>query len=144
VFVHFKGDVDLKESSFYLIGKPKITKILFETNKNFVFSDEVPLKVNNNVQIMKNTDAQKTESIVVLSFGVFASETLSDVPFKIDMEIEGHFGWDEKLSQSTQLKDMLRQNAPAILYSYIRPIITLITVEANMPPLVIPLMNFCE
>lgn len=142
--MRFKGDINLKESSFYLIGKPKITKILFEINKNFVFSDEVPLKVNNNVQIMKNTDAQKMESIVVLSFGVFASETLSDVPFKIDMEIEGHFSWDEKLSQSTQLEDMLRQNAPAILYSYIRPIITLITVEANMPPLVIPLMNFCE
>jgi len=144
VFVRFKGDINLKESSFYLIGKPKITKILFEINKNFVFCDEVPLKVSNNVQIMKNTDAQKMESIVVLSFGVFASETLSDVPFKIDMEIEGHFSWDEKLSQSTQLEDMLKQNAPAILYSYIRPIITLITVEANMPPLVIPLMNFCE
>ena len=136
--MRIKGDIDLKESSFYLIGKPKITKILFEINKNFVFCDEVPLIVSNNVQIMKNTDAQKMESIVVLAFGVFASETLSDVPFKIDMEIEGHFSWDEKLSQSTQLEDMLRQNAPAILYSYIRPIITLITVEANMPPLVIP------
>ena len=56
--MRFKGDVDLKESSFYLIGKPKITKILFETNKNFVFSDEVPLKVNNNVQIMKKCDAK--------------------------------------------------------------------------------------
>jgi len=39
---------------------------------------------------------------------------------------------------------MLRQNAPAALFSYLRPIVTQITVEANIPPLVLPLMNFTE
>ena len=38
----------------------------------------------------------------------------------------------------------LNENAPAILYSYLRPMITTITVDANLPPLVIPLMNFRE
>ena len=64
-------------------------------------------------------------------------------PFQFNMEIEGFFTWTEELGAKKELLEtMLNQNAPAILYSYLRPLITLITVEADMPPLVIPLMNF--
>ena len=135
----------MKESKFQLVGKPKITKMLFEANKEFVFKDEVSLDMNNSIHIIKNSDEQKYDSIVVLNFGIFTSKNLSDVPFKIDLEIEGHFIWDDQLEKDAiKLDSMLGRNAPATLYSYLRPIITLITVEANMPPLVIPLMNFCE
>lgn len=135
----------MKESSFQLVGKPRISKMLFETNKDFVFKDEVQLETNSNIHIIKNSDEQKNDSIVILKVGIFSSKSLSDVPFKLELEIEGHFMWDAKLAEDTyQLDSMLKQNAPAILYSYLRPIITLITVEANMPPLVIPLMNFSE
>lgn len=132
----------MKESSFQLIGKPKIIKVFYETNKNFIFDKEVSLKISNNVKIAKSLDQKKRESIVILSFGIFSDEDLSDVPFKMNMEIEGCFIWNEKLDNDSRLDDLLRQNAPAVLYSYLRPIITLITIEANMPPLVIPLMNF--
>jgi len=134
----------LKKSNFQLIGKPKITKIIFISNKDFVFDKEVSLKISNNVQIAKSMDQQKRESIVTLSFGIFSGENLSEVPFKIDLEIEGCFIWDEELEKNSRLDNLLKQNAPAILYSYLRPIITLITIEANMPPLVIPLLNFSE
>jgi len=143
--LRFRGDVSLKESSFQLVGKPRISKILFETNKDFVLKDEVQLETNSDIHIIKNSDEQKNDSIVILKVGIFTSNSLSDVPFKMDLEIEGHFMWDDKLAEDTyQLDNMLKQNAPAILYSYLRPIITLITVEAIMPPLVIPLMNFSE
>ena len=133
----------MEKSSFQLVGKPRISKMLFETNKEFVFKDEVQLEMNNNIHIIKNSDEQKYDSIVILNIGIFTSKNLSDVPFKMNIEVEGHFIWDEKLEEDTlQLDSLLKQNAPAILYSYLRPIITLITVEANMPPLVIPLMNF--
>lgn len=119
--------------------------MLFEANKEFVFKNEVQLEMNNNIHITKNSDGQKYDSLVTLSIGIFTSKNLSDVPFRMNIEVDGHFIWDEKLAEDTlQLDSMLKQNAPAILYSYLRPIITLITIEANMPPLVIPLMNFCE
>ena len=67
------------------------------------------------------------------------------MPFQINVEIEGYFNWDDELEKNAVLLDaMLKQNAPAILFSYVRPLITLLTVEADMPPLVIPLMNFKE
>jgi len=65
--------------------------------------------------------------------------------FKLDIEIQGCFAWDDMLDKDTeQLDTLLRQNAPAALFSYLRPIVTQITVEANIPPLVLPLMNFTE
>mgnify|MGYP001054462075 CR=1 FL=1 len=55
------------------------------------------------------------------------------------------FEWCKELEDNpTQLEVLLKENAPAILYSYLRPIITNMSIEASLPPLVIPLMNFRE
>lgn len=135
----------MKESSFQLVAKPQLIKVLFEINKDFVFEKEVALELSNNVRVLKNSNEQKKDSIVTLNIDIFPSKELADVPFKINIEIQGCFTWDETLVKDTvQLDALLRQNAPAALYSYLRPFITLITVEANMPPLVLPLMNFTE
>jgi len=135
----------LKESNFQLIGKPKVNSMSYETNKKFNFTDELPLEISNNVQIIRCEDVHSEEAIVVLEIGIFVSKEFENVPFKISMEIEGHFRWNDILKENEKLlATMLQSNAPAILYGYLRPLITLITVEANMPPLVIPLMNFID
>ena len=135
----------MKESYFQLVGKPQITKIKLDVNKDYIFEKEVTLEIDNNILVQKSADEQEKESIVVLKVGVFTSKELSVVPFKLDIEIQGCFAWDDVLDKDTvRLEAMLRQNAPAVLFSYLRPIVTLMTVEANMPPLVLPLMNFIE
>lgn len=135
----------MKESNFQLIGKPKVLKMSYESNKEYVFKDELVLELNNNIQVSKSDDKEIHESIIVLNVGIFTLKDISSVPFQINIEIEGHFKWDDELEGTPEILEiMLKQNAPAILYSYIRPIITLITVEGNMPPLVIPLVNFRE
>jgi|SRR5690554_6135190 len=135
----------MKESNFQLVGKPQITKIKLDVNKDYIFEKEVTLEIDNNILVQKSADEQEKESIVVLKVGVFTSKELSVVPFKLDIEIQGCFAWDDVLDKDTvRLEAMLRQNAPAVLFSYLRPIVTLMTVEANMPSLVLPLMNFIE
>ncbi len=135
----------MKESSFQLTGKPKVTKISYESNEQYVFKDELVLELNNNIQVIKSNEKERRESIVILNVGIFTLKDISFVPFQINIEIEGRFKWDDKLEGTPEILEiMLKQNAPAVLYSYLRPIITLITVEGNMPPLVIPLVNFCE
>ena len=135
----------MKESNFQLVGKPQITKIKLDVNKDYIFEKEVTLEIDNNILVQKSADEQEKESIVVLKVGVFTSKELSVVPFKLDIEIQGCFAWDDVLDKDTvRLEAVLRQNAPAVLFSYLRPIVTLMTVEANMPPLVLPLMNFIE
>jgi len=133
----------LKESNFQLTGKPKLNSFSLETNKEYKFDEELALEFDNNIRIIKGTEEHAQKAIVVLKIGIFTLQELSKVPFQIKIEIEGYFNWDDELEKNAVLLDtMLKQNAPAILFSYVRPLITLITVEANMPPLVIPLMNF--
>lgn len=135
--------MDLKASNFQLIDKPRIIKCVFEINKEFDFAGEMPLEIKNNVKVGRDSDEENREAIVVLNLGFFTESDFDKVPFKIEMEIEGLFGWEENLKNNMlQLESLLKENAPAILYSYLRPLITLMTVEANLPPLVIPLMNF--
>lgn len=133
----------MKESNFQLIGKPKLNRIDYQTNKKFVFAQELQLELSNHITITKNTKEGSHEAIVLLKAGIFTEKQFDEVPFQFNMEIEGFFQWTEKLAgQEELLNSMLNQNAPAILYSYLRPLITLLTVEADMPPLVLPLMNF--
>jgi len=133
----------LKKSNFQIIDKPRVVKCLFEVNKEFDFNGELELEIENKVKVVQSIAEEETEAVVILNLGIFTKSDFDKVPFKIDMSIEGNFIWDEDLKNNqSQLKIMLNENAPAILYSYLRPIITLMTVEGNMPPLVIPLLNF--
>ena len=134
----------MKESSLQLVGKPKINSISYETNKNFKFSNQaLELKIDHHISVSKGSGEHSQEAIVLLNIGFFTIEEFETVPFRISMEIEGHFKWTDELEKdSANLEKVLTQNAPAILYTYSRPFITLITFEADMPPLVIPLINF--
>lgn len=131
----------MKESKFQLIGKPRVTKCLFEISKKFDSDGELTLEIENSVKIIQSE--KDTEAMVILSLEIFKDKDFEKVPFYIEMAIEGYFAWSEELKvNQKQLDIMLKENAPAILYSYLRPLITMMTVEANLPPLVIPLMNF--
>ena len=139
-----KGEITLKPSNFQLIDKPRITKNVFLANTEFNFNEEVSLDIDNDIRIIKVSD-ERLSSLVILGLEFFKQSELKDVPFKLEMEIEGIFAWDEELDNNMeQLETLLKENGPAILYSYLRPIITSLTVDACLPPLVIPLMNFRE
>ena len=139
-----KGVIELKPSNFQLINKPRITKSIFQVNKDYNFSTEVLLEIDKNTKVSE-TFGEEMAAIVVLSLEFFQGKYFKEIPFKLEMEIEGIFKWDEELEDNpSQLEVLLKENAPAILYSYLRPIITSMSIEANLPPLVIPLMNFRE
>ena len=137
-----RGGKKLKSSNFQLLDKPRVTKSIFTINKDFNFDKEISLDMENNIKIAETSDEDLT-SLVVLNLRFFKDNELTNVPFNLEIEIEGFFGWDEELEENEdKLEVLLKENAPAILYSYLRPIITAMTVEANLPTLVIPLMNF--
>jgi len=135
----------MKESNFQLLGKPKLNQFQYQTNDEFCFKDEVSIEMDTNIRVSRGIDENALQALVVLTIGIFTKRDVKESPFVIEIEVEGHFRWTDELDKNNErLENMLKQNAPAILYSYARPLITLITVEANMPPLVIPLMNFQE
>ena len=86
----------MRESNFQLIGKPQVGRVYdLMLIKTVFFDKEVTLEINSNIRVLRNSREQKKEAIVILSIGIFSSKELPDVPFKLDIEIQGCFclGW---------------------------------------------------
>lgn len=67
------------------------------------------------------------------------SEEKQQLPFLINITIQGIFyfkNWEEKNNRS-----VIENNAIAVLFPYIRTLVTFVTSNANMTPYIIPVMN---
>lgn len=62
-------------------------------------------------------------------------------PFQIKAVMRSEFIWEANYGED-EIQALLNQNAPALLFSYLRPIIAGITNSAGLPPLNLPFMNF--
>lgn len=134
-----KGDFILRESNFQLIGKPKIVNLTFEANPDFSDDFEINLDVKSEISVAHIDEMCASVRLELQFF----KELTPEIPFILKILAQAEFEWDEELEANEKtLEIMLSENAPAIIYSYLRPFITTITIEANFPPLVIPLMNF--
>lgn len=51
-----RGVIGLKPSNFQLINNPKITKNIFQVNKDYDFSNEVLLEIDKNIKVAKMVD----------------------------------------------------------------------------------------
>lgn len=134
----------MKASQFRILEKPRLVSLTFNISNKFGFDGPVDIDAKTNVEVIKNPDSQ-TEAIVVLNISLFEDRTTENAPFKLNLKIGAAFEWDDELVSNDEiLNGMLSQNAPAILLGYARPIISGITVDANLPPLVLPLINFID
>ena len=127
------------ESNFQLTEQ-RIISFDYKTNKNFKFSGSLDLEYNINVN---STIVEDGIGVVTLDITVFKGKNFEEVPFIINISIEGVFNWIIDIKEE-ELKILLDENAPAILLSYIRPFISQITLFSGNPPLILPLINFTE
>ena len=128
----------MKKSGFQLINE-KVLSLDYKINENSVIKN-IDLKLSGNTEIHK---FEENKAKVIFSFNVFKKEPIESVPFKIEIIIEGIFTWNEEISLD-MVDQLLNTNAPAILISYIRSIVTQLTVLSGFPALVIPLLNFTK
>jgi preprotein translocase subunit SecB len=81
------------------------------------------------------------ESIYKVSIA-FQIRSLSSDDLYIEIVISGYFTLEDDSDIDPHLKELvLRKNTAAILFPYIRSLITNITAQAGMKPIVIPLIN---
>ena len=110
--------------------------IKMEYNKNVGFiSDGNQLDVT--LQFLHDVLKTETNYEVTLGVKILASEELP-TPFNIEVIIIGVF--------SLEVEDdvFIKENAVAILFPYLRSIVTTITANANIAPLVLPTVNVAE
>ena len=68
------------------------------------------------------------------------------VPFQLKVALVGRFTFydpDEEVSASNK-DEILKKNTVSILFPFLRSIVASITTNANIAPLLLPIMNFSE
>lgn len=67
----------------------------------------------------------------------------ASTPFFLETKFVANFRWNEQLL-GDRVDAFLNQNAPALLLSYVRPIISMVTNVSHYPPYNLPFINFSE
>ena len=65
------------------------------------------------------------------------------MPFELEIKVASDFKWDDSLSDE-KVEYMLNTNAPALLLSYMRPIVANITNASKIPAYNLPFINFVK
>ena len=127
------------KESFFRLRSQFTEEIIFKKNSDFK-DRKIKLKVSHKLEI-KNID--ETSSSVKLTFNIFTEEELEVSPFFISITQLGELQYPSDLDK-TDLENLLNINAPAVLLSYIRGLVSQITAFSGYPALIIPLMNFAK
>jgi preprotein translocase subunit SecB len=111
-----------------------VNSVEFKTNTEFDAEENVKVKFNFNSKIEYEKDSNHAD--VLLSVNIFDEKEFDKSPFILKIVITGQF-----LIEGEFKKSLLEQNAVAILFPYIRSLVSLYTTNANFPALILPPIN---
>ncbi|WP_300356958.1 protein-export chaperone SecB [Fusobacterium sp.] len=125
----------MKESNLKLIGIPRIIESNFKLNPIYdsLESKKIELKLNIESEIKEN---DSNDHLFLCRIKVNITD--KEEKFNIYVVAEGIFKIEDELEK---YKEILTDNGPAILISFIRPYIVNLTTSAGMEPVVLPLLN---
>lgn len=92
-----------------------------------------------NIAVSIHREENASEAVVSLRIEIGEPGEL--VPFHICATESAGFRWEADL-QEANVDNLLNQNAPALLLSYLRPVITQITAASPYEAYNIPFVNF--
>ncbi len=129
----------MKISKFQFLN-PQITKIEYKVNDNFA-PDTKDIEITNKFNVLINRDEKENVATVVLE--VTLGDNSDKSPFLISLSIVSEFKWDNVYDEGV-VTELLSKNAPALLLSYARPMISMLTNASGLPTYNIPFYNFNE
>ena len=128
--------------SGFQFANPIISKINYVVHSEFKWNKEEPLSITNSFKTNISPSKSSRKAIVELDILIGDIDPQKE-PFYIEMTIGAPFKWDEAYADET-IRDLLSVNAPALLLSYARPIISTITNMSPYPSYDIPFYNFTK
>lgn len=123
--------------SKFQFSNPTITNINLTKQENPNLKKDFHYNIENSVKIKKSQTENKATVYLSLKIG----EINNDCPFCLIITDLAHFKCDENVSNE-QFDKLLSTNAPALLLSYLRPVISLILSQAGLPNFNIPFVDF--
>lgn len=125
----------MKRSQFQF-ANPELTKVEFEINEDFEPNSDITSNLVTKTDIKRS---EKTpEAYVTLSI---ISSKENNLPFVFDITMGVEVSWGKECEE-TFINTILKNNVPALLLSYIRPIISILTSNTGYPAFNIPFLDF--
>lgn len=123
----------MTESRFQF-KNPELVSLDFALNENFDENSFEGLHIDSKTNVKRSVS--ENTAYVTLQLNIDGD----NVPFHISIAMSSMFSWSEDLDKET-IDNMLKVNAPSLLLSYIRPIITNVTANSRYSALYLPFMD---
>ncbi len=125
----------MKKSAFQF-KNPQLKHLYFVDNPDFQPEGFEGMKIDMEVTPRRKQD----EPIAFITLALKIGE-MHVSPFYIEITMGAEFSWTDEFSEQ-EIEDLLNVNAPVLLMSYIRPIISSVTSESRFPTFYLPFLNF--
>lgn len=112
-----------------------VKDITYKTNEAYTEHNEVSLDFDFDAHIQLSEDNQEME--VELGVSIFKDSIEKNYPFEMAVNVKGFF----YLEIGNERIDTFEANAIAILFPYVRAIVSTFTANANVAPVILPPMN---
>lgn len=114
-----------------------VKKIIFQTNENYTNeNDEIELPFE--FETKSEIDNEQME--IELGATIFQNAENHDYPFEMEVVIKGYFSVENAQGDIKNFE----KNAIAIMFPYLRAIVSTYTANANVAPVLLPAMNINE
>lgn len=115
-----------------------VDKILFEKNNSYD-KEETELSIKFNHGIKKEADLY----YVNMTVNIFSDKDISynECPFKMEVSLTGIFKLEDCVLEEPLKEKLINENTIAILFPYLRSLISTITSNSNINPLILPPVN---
>ncbi len=128
--------------SIFQFTNPALRKLDFKVNDGFDNGKKKEIKINLKVETTVSRENDADNAFVTLC--VTVGEETNKVPFYVYAVEGAKFKWEKEKYSEEEIDRLLKQNASALLLSYLRPMIANITGSSPYGAYNIPFMNFRE
>lgn len=126
----------MKQSKFQFIN-PYLKEAEFKTNPDFI-PDDTEFVMQNSFHVhVRRTGKEKRANV---ELELETNRNTNNAPFQLHVRVASDFKWED-LDEDT-IEKLLNSNAPALLLSYMRPIVANLTNVSNLPVYNLPFVNF--
>lgn len=126
----------MQAKSYLSLERHIVKSMSFSINENVDFGKGTPITIN--PEFTRNIKKVDNDSVMVNLIFCIDNEN-ADMPFSMEVNIEGLFHLEDW--EHPDRLPLIRSNSVAILFPYLRSIVTMITANANISPYVLPVMN---
>jgi len=131
--------------SVFQFSNPQLLKCTFELNGDFKKVDgqkvDVPQEFNLQIGEIEESD-DVSSATIVLELNLGNDDT--NCPFKMNIVEGAKFRWKRDGYDEDRIQKLIHQNAPALLLSYIRPIVVYMTENSPYPAFHLPFIDFTK